>query len=220
VTALADAALARVGFADNPYFAALAGGAMSPDAFRASQEQFYFAVRYFPRPMAALIARMPEPAQRLDILHNVVEEHGDFDPGRFHASTFRAFLASVGSTADLAGLAMWPGVHAFNATLMAACAHDEIDTGVCCLGVIEHAFATASAVIGQAVVRRGWVPEARLVHYALHEELDVRHAAEFFALVEAGYDDPGRRRAIEAGLGLGAYAFDQLYRALHAGAAD
>lgn len=214
VTALADEILARVDLPRNPYFAALADGSMSLERFRAGQEQFYFAVRFFPRPMAALIARMPEPAARLDVLHNIVEEHGDLDPARFHANTFRAFLRSISSAADLNQLPMSPAVHAFNATLIGACTTDDLDTGVCCLGVIEHAFAALSATIGQAVVRRGWVPEESLVHYALHAELDVRHAAEFFALSEDGWDDPRRRRSIAAGLSLGAHAFDQLYRGL------
>jgi pyrroloquinoline-quinone synthase len=214
ISALAESIVARVGLRENPYFTALRDGRMALEQFRASQAQFYFAVRYFARPMAALIARMPDPASRLDVLHNVVEEHGDFQPARFHANTFKAFLRSIDGEADVDGLVPGPAVHAFNNTIMAACTVDDIDTGVCCLGVIEHAFAGISARIGQAVVARGWVGERDLVHYALHAELDVRHAAEFFKLVEGGFDDPRRRASIDAGLELGAYAFDQLYRNL------
>ena len=64
------------------------------------------------------------------------------------------------------------------------------------------------------VVARGWVPQDALVHYALHAQIDERHAEEFFAVIEPQWDDPARRYFIEQGLGLGAYAFDRLYRDL------
>jgi len=107
-----------------------------------------------------------------------------------------------------------PPVHAFNSILMSACASDEIETGIACLGIIEYAFASISASIGQAVVSRGWVPSNDLIHYALHAELDIRHADEFFAIIEPRWDDTTRKQHIEQGLELGAYAFDQLYRNL------
>jgi pyrroloquinoline-quinone synthase len=216
VTACAETIIRRIGLLENPYLAALCSGAMSKECFRVTQEQFFFAVRYFPRPMASLIARMPDPAQRIDILQNIVEEHGEFREERFHPNTFRQFLTSIGArAADVAALPMWPPLHAFNSILMGACAHDELEVGVCCLGIIEHAFAGISARIGKAVVDRGWVDPANLVHYTTHAELDVRHAEEFFAIVEPGWDDDRRRALSQQGLELGAYAFDQLYRSMY-----
>ncbi len=196
VTAYADALLQRVGFLKNPYFCSLTDGSMSLAEFRATQEQFYFAVCYYARPIAALVCRIPEPIRRLDLLHNIVEEHGDFREDQFHQNTFRQFLASIGGRSlDLAGVPMGAAVHAFNCTLIGACTHEEIEVGVCCLGIIERAFADVSSLIGKAVVKRGWVSAADLVHYALHAELDVRHADDFFGMVEARWDEPraGRR---------------------------
>ncbi len=216
VTACAQAILERVGFANNPYFATMANGSMPLEHFRASQEQFFFAVCYFARPMSALISRMPDPDHRIDLLHNIVEEHGDFHRDHFHQNTFRKFLTSIGANANIQADAMGPVVHAFNNILMSACLNDEIAIGVCCLGIIEHAFASASANIGSTVVQRGWVAAKDLTHYALHAELDVRHAEEFFAIVEPIWDTPQGQTAIRQGLELGAYAFDQLYRGLAA----
>ena len=84
------------------------------------------------------------------------------------------------------------------------------------MGVIEHAFADISARIGQAVVQRGWVRQEDLVHYALHAQIDERHAEEFFAVIEKGWDDQNRRYFIQQGLELGAYTFNRLYTDLHA----
>jgi pyrroloquinoline-quinone synthase len=216
VLARAEAVLRRFDFPNNPYLRALADGSLSLDGFRRSQEQFYFAVAYFPRPMAVLLSRLPEPENRVDILHNLVEEHGDFQLERAHPNTFRAFLRSIGASADeLSSLPVWPAVQAFNAALHGACAFAEPETGVCCMGIIELAFAGISAAIGRAVTERGWVPRGELVHYKLHAEIDCRHAEEFFAVAEPACDHARGRRSVEQGLELGAYIFDRLYREMH-----
>ena len=91
----ADVVLDRIGIDHNPYLQALVDGTMSLEVFRRTQEQFFFAVTFFPRPMAALVGRLPDPRQRLDILRNVVEEHGDFEEAAFHHTTFREFLRGI-----------------------------------------------------------------------------------------------------------------------------
>ncbi|MCE2461896.1 MAG: iron-containing redox enzyme family protein [Pseudomonadales bacterium] len=216
VTARADEVLHRVRIDHNPYLEALVDGSMPLDAFRTTQEQFFFAVTFFPRPMAALVGRLPDPRQRLDILRNVVEEHGDFEEAAFHHTTFREFLHRIGSeVGTLDELDLSPVVRAFNSILTTACVLDELEVGVACMGIIERAFAGVSAAIGRAVVERGWLPRDRLIHYSLHAEIDVRHADEFFAVVEPAWEDENRRYLVDQGLQLGAYALDRLYRDLH-----
>jgi len=217
VTTRADAVLNRVSILHNPYFNALTGGSMTLECFRRTQEQFFFAVTFFPRPMAALVGRVPDPRQRLDILHNLVEEHGEFEEQSFHHTTFQQFLGTLGSRPEKPdSLFMWPALRAFNSVLTASCVLDELEVGVACMGIIEYAFAGISAVIGKTVVQRGWVSAERLVHYKLHAEIDERHAEEFFAVIEPAWDDERRRYYIEQGLELGAYIFDRLYRDLYA----
>jgi len=189
---------------------------MPLEGFRRSQEQFFIAVSFFPRPMSALVGRIPDPQSRLDILHNVVEEHGEFDVKRFHHTTFQDFLRSIGSNPEpILTEAVPPALRAFNSVLTCACVLDELEVGVACMGIIEYAFAGISAVIGSAVVQRGWVRQADLVHYALHAEIDERHAEEFFAVIEPKWAEPDRRYFIEQGLQLGAYAFNRLYLDLY-----
>jgi pyrroloquinoline-quinone synthase len=213
VTAHADAVLRKTDFPRNPYLVALRNGSMSAECFRRSQEQFFFAVTFFPRPMAALVGRIPDPKARLDILHNLVEEHGEFQEELFHHTTFQKFLSLIDSEpGERERRPIWPCLRAFNSVLTSACVLDELEVGVGCMGVIEHAFAGISAAIGRAVVARGWVKEGELIHYALHEKIDERHAEEFFAVVEPKWDDPTRRHFIIQGLELGAYVFDRLFR--------
>lgn len=216
VTEWADGVLQRVGILKNPYFAAIQEGRLTAAGFLRSQEQFFFAVTFFPRPMAALVGRIPDPKARLDILRNLVEEHGEFDEEAFHHTTFQRFLRTLGTPpGQLDTLTLAPAVRAFNSVLTAACVLDDLEVGVGCMGIIEHAFSPISALIGQAVVQHGWVKREELVHYQLHAEIDQRHAEEFFAILEPRWFDPPRRYLIEQGLELGAHAFDRLYRELH-----
>jgi pyrroloquinoline-quinone synthase len=215
VTARAKQVLKSIGIFKNPYFESLRNGSMPLDVFQRSQEQFFFAVTFFPRPMAALVGRIPDPKARLDILHNLVEEHGEFVEAAFHHTTFQQFLRTLGSNPEkLDCMPVAPALRAFNSVLSCACALDELEVGVACMGIIEFAFAPISHLIGQAVVERGWIKPNELVHYALHAEIDERHAEEFFAVIETHWDRPDRRYYIDQGLELGAYIFDQLYRNL------
>ncbi len=217
VAGRAATVLERTAIVHGPYLEALAGGSMPLETFRVTQEQFFHAVTFFPRPMAALVGRIPDPHSRLDILHNLVEEHGEFRAQDFHHSTFRRFLYSIGSDLDRVDREpVWPEVRAFNGVLSSACALDDLAVGISCMGVIEYAFAGISAAIGRAVVDRGWVAADQLVHYRLHAAIDERHAEEFFAVVEPRWDDQDGRHHIEQGLQLGVYVFDRLYRDLYA----
>jgi hypothetical protein len=103
-----------------------------------------------------------------------------------------------------------PQIRAFNSVLTTACTFDEVEVGVCCMGIIELAFADISAIIGKTVVQRGWILEKDLVHYKLHAEIDTRHAKEFFKVVEKQWENPQKQYLIKQGLELGAYIFDRL----------
>lgn len=215
-TAYAQSVLNKLQFLQNPYFQALKNGEMSLEVFRKTQEQFYFAVTFFPRPMAALVAKIPEPKARLDILHNLLEEHGELHPEAFHETTFRKFLKNIGSPIeDFNQVSLWPELRAFNSVLTASCVLDEMEVGVCCMGIIEFSFSSVSALIAKAVLQRGWLTPELLSHYQLHEEIDTRHAEEFFAVVEPLWNREDRRYFIQQGLELGAYVFHRLYRDLY-----
>jgi pyrroloquinoline-quinone synthase len=211
--------LQRVNILGNPYFKDLCGGTMPLDVFRKTQQQFFFAVTFFPRPMAALVGRIPNPRQRLDILHNLVEEHGEFHEESFHHTTFQRFLLTLGvQQNEIENAKVGPAVRAFNSVLTASCLMDELEVGVGAMGIIEFAFAGISAAIGKSVVANGWIPQKHLVHYKLHAEIDERHAEEFFAVIESAWDKPDRAYFVEQGLELGAYIFDRLYRDIYSAA--
>lgn len=216
VVAAAEGILQEKRILEQTYFARLLDGRMSFTEFTATQQQFYFAVRFFSRPIAALVARCPDSAMRMNLVHNLAEEQGDFLPTEAHDRTFLRFLASIGVPLErMKHLEEGPAVRAFNCALLGACQGGELELAFGCLGIIEHAFAEISAFLGRAVVARGWITEENLVHYKLHAAIDKRHAAEFFAIVEPGWQsDPAKQALIRQGLMLGRHVFARLYEDL------
>lgn len=201
----ADRVLQRQSLTSHPYFAALPA-LMTRERFLDSQQQFYHAVRFFSQAMGALLARQPNSEARRVLMHNLAEEHGmDEEHPVAHDRTFTQFLASLESEPGPQD----PEVRAFNLALYGACASEAVPFAFACLGIIEYAFADISALIGTTVVARGWVAQEQLVHYSLHAEIDKRHAAEFFDVIEQAPPEE-----VQAGLRYGWHIFSQLYRSL------
>lgn len=219
---LVDEVLADVDYRENPYFRALEDGSFELSDFIETQLQFHSAVVFFSRPMAALAAKIPDAALRMEIVRNVWEEHGEGEVARMHGTTFVTFLSRLSCTStedvahSLASRPLWPEVRAFNTLLTGACVVDEYLVGVGTMGIIERMFAEISSWIGRGVVARGWLRREEMIHYNLHERLDLKHAADFFdVLVDAWGHGPEPRYRIEQGLRMGAVAFDQLYARLY-----
>lgn len=210
--------LDETNYAENPYFTQLKDGSFEKDDFVETQIQFYFAVVFFSRPMAAVAAKIPSSKQRLEVLRNVWEEHGEGRSSFMHGETFLTYLDRLAGITpkDIGGRALWPEVRAFNTVLVGACVMDEFIVGVGCMGMIERMFCDISRWIGQSTIDRGWLTPEQLIHYNLHEELDVKHSQDFFDVLapywEASDDD---QYLIEQGLRLGASVFDGMYRGLY-----
>lgn len=215
---LIDTILEESNFRANPFFIALRDGTFSKSDFIETQIQFLFAVIFFNRPMAALAAKIPTAQLRLEVLRNVWEEHGEGDSQRIHSETFIEFLKRLGNIlpADIECRALWPEIRAFNTTLTGCCVLDEYLTGVGVMGIIERMFAEISAWIGNEIVNRGWIVQSSLIHYTLHEALDIKHSQDFFDVLEYSWEkSPEDQYAIEQGLRLGAYIFARLYADLY-----
>ena len=193
---------------------------MSREIFVRTQQQFFFAVRYFSRPMAMLTSRMASSEGRLGLIHNLAEEHGAdedrpavLDPTLAHDKTFLQFLGTLDvSQADVATLRERSAVRAFNTSLMGTCLMEPIGLAFGCLGVIEYTFAGICKCIGEIVVERGWISVDELVHYKLHAEIDERHAEDFFNVVKKDWETGDlRRQEVEDGVLLGLHVFGRLY---------
>ena len=151
-------------------------------------------------------------------LRNVWEEHGEGTEHDQHGSTFLELLRRLDGLTedDIDHRPLWPEVRMFNTTLTGACVMDEYLVGVGVMGMIERMFADISASIGAAIIEHGWLARDRMIHYSLHQELDVRHAADFFNVLRPAWEEGEESRYyIEQGMRLGAHAFYTLYEGLY-----
>ncbi len=209
--------LKDVDYKNNPYFVALNNGSFTKEDFIATQMQFYYAVVFFNRPMTALVAKIPDSSLRLEIIRNIWEEHGEGNLDRMHANTFLEFLSRLGGITkqQVEKQFLWPEVRIFNTTLIGACVLDDFLNGVSVMGVIEMMFSDISHILGQGLIKRGWMSESNMIHYTLHKDLDVKHSQDFFDVLEKFWNDNTKNQYyIEQGLTLGATLFNNFYRDL------
>lgn len=205
---------------NNAWFTALLSGAIDRETFVRSQKQFFFAVGYFSRVMAALTARLPTAHEREVLVHNLAEEHGfdEADPALgfrshlAHEQSFLQLLQNLGVTRqEMSKEVPHAAVQAFNLALLGACSMEAPGFAFCALGMIEYAFADISAAIGQVIVERGWLVDGELVHYSLHAAIDKRHAAELFEAAERWAQSADLSSSMERGLQFGHYIFNRLF---------
>lgn len=214
---LIDKVLSDSNYYENPFFTNLRGRTFEKSDFIETQMQFYYAVIFFSRPMTALAAKIPTPELRLEVLRNVWEEHGEGSLRHGHGSTFLEFLRRIGGVSqdDVHLRGLWADVRIFNTTLSGVTVLDDFLIAVAVLGIIERMFADISAWIGQGVVENGWLSEDQLIHYKLHQELDIKHSEDFFKILEKPFEHSEENRYfVEQGLRLGATLFSNLYRGL------
>lgn len=214
---LIERVLKDTDYHNNPYFVNLRGKTFEKDDFLETQIQFFYAVIFFSRPLAALAAKIPTPELRLEVLRNAWEEHGEGTLTQAHGKTFLEFLKRSGNVSQeqvyLRGL--WADVRIFNTTLSGVSILDDFIIAVGVLGIIERMFSDISAWIGQGVVENGWLAEDEMVHYKLHQELDIKHSEDFFVILAAPFEKSAENRyLIEQGLRLGATLFNNLYAGL------
>jgi pyrroloquinoline-quinone synthase len=207
---VADRIIGQNNLLDNVYLRNLKDGRMSKDDFIASQQQFYFAVAEYSKPIAILTSRVDDLRFRFELLRNLLDEHGEFNEKACHESTFRQFVARLGGS-DPKYLEMSPAVFSFNSALVSASLYSPVEESISCLAIIEYSFAFISSAIASGIIKRGWLSPDEMTHYSLHANLDLKHADALFALVSSAFDDEHKSKSVERGLELGSFIFKRLY---------
>ena len=78
------------------YFDLLKNNNMSFEIFKESQINFYRAVLNFSKPLFVLCSRIDNYADRLKILENIFDEHGNGNLYKTHGYTYKKYLTSLG----------------------------------------------------------------------------------------------------------------------------
>ena len=182
--------LNRSGFMANPVLPRASRTARCRlDAFRRTQEQFFFAVTFFPRPMAALVGRIPDRDSASTSCTTWSRNTASFrSSGSTTTRSSNSCAPSAASRTNSTSLSLWPAVRAFNSVLTAACVLDELEVGVACMGDDRTRLLRHLRRHRPAVVQRGWVASENLVHYKLHAEIDERPRRGILRCCRAGLE--------------------------------
>jgi len=200
---------------DNNYFKILKTKP-SKELFIQSQEAFIYAVDNWSKILGQMVIKVPSDSDRLVIIENLYDEHGNGDISKSHVNTFRKLLISLGYKNELPvpctqqkyeSMITSECVEKFNRKLWDAIYHEDWVFAVTVLGMIEYTYITASKYIHQYV--GNFIDKEEIEHYSIHEVLDVKHATELFGLITKYVDVDFKY--IQDGLQYGYKIMDKLY---------
>lgn len=198
--------------AEHPYFRMLCSGKMSKEQFLKSQIEFAPLVQFFNRPMAQVIANIPDAVLRIALVDNLWEEHGKGVPEKVHGKTIMTLIDRLGGDASKVDQNNpSANVRIFNEALRGASAFESYRFAAAMFGGIERTFVDVSSLICQAIVDNDWLPAERITHYALHKEIDIQHAEDFLMVVNRDWDHSEHQRVIKEGVQFGSYLFANVY---------
>jgi pyrroloquinoline quinone (PQQ) biosynthesis protein C len=198
-------------FKEEVFFISLHNGTMTKEQFIKTQYQFYHAVVNFVAPLFFVAGNTPAYDQRIKIIKNLWEEHGEGDIANTHVATFDEFLRRL-TNSEVKHQRSLAAVNLFNRTLNETSKNDYYLKSIAMLGMIELMFSDISHFIGSALIERGWMTSKEIIHYKVHKDLDVIHAQDFFDIIEKEMVIPNQE--IEKGLLLGRDTFLNFYHGL------
>ena len=186
------------------YFRSLQNNTMTFDAFKESQTNFYGAVCYFSRPLFALCSRIDNYVDRLNILENIIDEHGNGNIKDSHGETYKKYLLNLGvNKKDINKTFNHSAVSNFYSIIDKTVEKNNIETSIAMFGIMEDRYTEISSSISSALVNNSWLRKDQLAHYKTHKELDAYHAELFYKLVRHKWTEITSRENIKRGLKLG-----------------
>jgi pyrroloquinoline-quinone synthase len=208
--------LKEVDYKNNTYLKNLNNKTMKKNDFIKSQIQFYFAVTFFSRPMGVLAAKIPTPELRKEIVRNFWEEHGEGNLNDIHQNTFIELINRLDKNItreEIQETHLSPAIRIFNTVLIGTSTLEDYRIGVAMMGIIEYMFSDISGMIGRGILSNEWLKEDEMIHYDVHEVLDIRHSKDFFDVIEKDWNENEHNKyLIKQGLELGANIFNNLYK--------
>ncbi|WDR97984.1 TenA family transcriptional regulator [Burkholderia ambifaria] len=207
-----EACIADLDLSMNPYFKALRSGEMSKQQFLRSQIEFAPMVHFFSRPMAQVIANVPNPMPRVALVGNLWEEHGKGVKENVHGKTILTLIDRLGGDSTQIDLSQpTPYARIFNETLRSVSSFEDYRFSTATFAGIERAFVDISTMIFQSIVDHGWLPAERITHYGLHRTLDIEHAEDFLKVVDQDWRNGQSKDLIKSGIRFGSRLFSNTY---------
>jgi len=189
---------------DELYFKSLVSGNMSFEVFKKSQTNFYSAVCYFSRPLFMLCSRIDSYSERLNILENIFDEHGNGDVKKSHGKTYKQYLINLGvKEHKIKKNEFHISVKNFFSKVDNIVSNDDPQKAIAMYGIIEDRYTIISSIIAKTLLKNNWLDESKLAHYLVHEEIDMYHSKLFYDLIQKKWLNRSSNIQIKEGLNLG-----------------
>ena len=186
------------------YFKSLGNGTMSFDVFKKSQTNFYSAVCYFSRPLFVLCSRMNSYSERLKIIENIFDEHGNGEIDKAHGKTYKQYLINLGvKEQKIKENEFHISVKNFFSKVDDVVRNDDPQKAIAMYGIIEDRYTIISSIISKTLLKNNWLDESKLAHYLVHEEIDMYHSKLFYDLIEKRWYEQSSNIHIKEGLNIG-----------------
>ena len=199
----------------NQYFSKLIKGKMTFETFQRSQLDFYDAVIFFTKPMFVIASKLNSYQQRLIILNNIMDEHGDGELTETHGETFKKYLFSLGILKkEIIHRKQNKAAIVFNNSLEKKAKEESTCFSLAMMGIIEDRYTAITKILSEQLLKNHWLDQNTLTHYKVHEELDVEHAESFYKLIRNHWENIEKRTKIKEGLVFGNDLILNLYSKL------
>ena len=200
---------------EQPYFQRLLNKTMNKNQFIETQVYILRAVEEFSRPMFLISSKLETYEERIVLLKNILDEHGNCLIEKTHGNTYKQYLTQLGAKEkDFMLKKQHPSVVTYNKTLMNCAENESTITSLAMMGIIESRYSTISTIIVQSILNNGWIDKESLAHYSTHEDLDIEHAKGFYDLIREGWENSFSKNEIKKGLLLGNSTIINLYNNL------
>lgn len=207
-----ESAVQKLNLPQHPYFKALCSGELSREQFVETQKEFATMVFFFSRPMAQIIANVPDPIPRIAIVENLWEEHGQGIQENVHGNTILTLINRLGGDASSVNIHQPPlTARVFNETLRSVSSFSDYRFASAVYAGIERTFVDASSMIYESILNQGWLEEKRITHYGLHKEIDIEHAEDFLKVVNNNWHDEVAQVFIKDGIQFGSHLLSSAY---------
>ena len=164
---------------NNIYFSLLKQG-VSKSWLHATQSPFWYAVEGWSNILINILSKLSSSEQRIIILRNLNDEHGNGDIKKCHTYTFTQFLKSTIDTS-----APPPHANCVDNFITSIMETQDVVKQLSIVGIIEYIYAYLSIEIGICCNKLNIKNE----HYKEHTKLDIEHALDIFRLLQQSFPE-------------------------------
>ncbi|AYV78565.1 MAG: heme oxygenase [Edafosvirus sp.] len=186
--------------------------------FMMSQVNFVDAVDEWSCILGLMVAKVPSVKERIVLIKNLYDEHGNGNIENSHVVTFNKFIKMLLEICNNRIELIHDDrinneiINKFIHELHNVIGSNNWVYSIAVLAMIEYTYITVSKCIHEFV--SNYTPSELIHHYSLHEIMDQTHSQELFSIVTDQYETKNNKKVIEDGILHGYKILYDLYDSL------